>query len=83
MGKISLRAPRRALLRIPPCKRARGTKRGPRHDSFQAEQESLSLNVKGIIESLFIQNQGVGESTNFQQMVPIAGVARESGDFQP
>jgi hypothetical protein len=51
------------------------------HGALQAKEKSV---VKGcrIIEPFFIQNQGVGERTNLQEMVPIAGVACQSGDFQ-
>src|SRR5712692_1655321 len=53
-----------------------------RHRSLQAQQKTI-IECRGIIEPLFIQDQGVGERTNLQEMVPIAGVACEPGDFQP
>src|SRR5437588_11918992 len=51
-----------------------------RHGPFQTEQQTI-IESRGIIESLFIQNQGVGERTDFQQMMPITGVTCESGDL--
>lgn len=50
------------------------------HCSFQAEQKPVVHGAR-IIESLFIQDQGTGERTDFQEVVPIAGVTGEPGDF--
>src|SRR2546430_11016468 len=80
MGKTSLRAPRRALLRIPPCRRARSTKSSASDMVPFAPPQKTVIERRGIREPLFIQNQGVGKRTHFQEMVPIAGVACEPGD---
>ncbi len=52
-----------------------------RHRPFQAQQEPI---IEGgrIIEPLFIQDQGMSEGTNFQELMPIAGVACEPRDLQ-
>jgi len=49
---------------------------------LQPEQKPI-IKSGGIIEPFFIQNQGVGERADFQEMMPIAGIAREPRDFQP
>lgn len=50
--------------------------------NIQPEQETI-IKGGGIIETLLIQDQGVRERTNFQEMMPIAGIACEPRDFQP
>jgi hypothetical protein len=50
--------------------------------NIQPEQQTI-IERRGIIEPLFIQNEGVSERTNLQEMVPIARVACKPGDFQP
>ena len=49
--------------------------------ALQAEQQPI-LERRGIVESLFIQDQGLGERTDLQEMLPIARVACKPGDFQ-
>src|SRR5579884_4513856 len=38
--------------------------------------------MRGIVQPVLIQQQGAGESTDLQQSVPVAGIARQTGDFQ-
>ena len=52
-----------------------------RHSAFQPEQKPI-IERRGIIESLFVQNQGVGEGTDFQQMMPITGVTCQARNLQ-
>jgi hypothetical protein len=82
-GKVSFRAPRLALLRIPPMPPGTHHKKlGLTHGAFQAEQEPI-IEGRWIIDPLFIQDQVLGKRTHFQEMMQITGVAREPGDFQP
>src|SRR5260370_1033306 len=53
-----------------------------RHRSLPTQQKT-NIESGGILEPLFIQKRGMGECANFQEMMPIAGVARKSRDFQP
>ena len=50
-------------------------KLGLRHGSLQPEQQTV---VKGgrIVEAIFIQNEGSGHGTNFQQVMPIKRTPR-------
>src|SRR5215469_5202171 len=82
MGKTSLRAPRRALLRIPPCKRARSTKSSASERVPFNPSKSLSLNVAGSYRPSSSRISVLLQRTNFEQMMPIAGIACEPGDFQ-
>jgi hypothetical protein len=50
--------------------------------NIQAQQKPI-VKGGGIVESLFIQDQGTRKGTNFQELMPIAGIARKSRDFQP
>jgi hypothetical protein len=51
------------------------------HGAFQTEQQTI---IEGgrIVEALFIQDQRVRQRTNFQEVMPIAGVACEPRHFQ-
>ena len=39
--------------------------------------------MSGIVKAVLIENHGIGERTDLQQPVPVAGVAGQSGNFQP
>src|SRR5271165_6511622 len=52
-----------------------------RHGSLQPEQKSV-VKMAGIVESILIQNERIGERADFQKTVPIRGVARQSRNFQ-
>src|SRR5690242_4396137 len=54
---------------------------GLAHGSFEAEQQTI-VEVRRIINAVFIENESVGESADFQQPVPVRGVSRKSGNFQ-
>src|SRR5215471_2675256 len=52
-----------------------------RHSALQAKQNSV-VKVAWIVESVLIEDEGVGECADFQEPVPVRGVACQSRDFQ-
>src|SRR5713226_9775589 len=52
-----------------------------RHGSLQSEQKSV-VKVARIVESVLIEDESVGECTDFQEPVPVRRVACQSRDFQ-
>ena len=38
--------------------------------------------MRGIVEAVFIEDQGVGERADLQQPVPVARITGQAGDFQ-
>ena len=52
-----------------------------RHSALQTKQDSV-VKLARIVESILIQDQGVGECADFQEPVPVRGVARQSRNLQ-
>jgi len=51
------------------------------HGPLQAQQEAI-VEVRWVIDAVFIKNERVGERADLQQAVPIGGVSRQAGNFQ-
>ena len=51
------------------------------HRALEAEQQSV-VEVRRIVETVFVEDQRVGQCADLQQTVPIRRVAREARDFQ-
>lgn len=51
------------------------------HRAFEAQQE-LVVEVTGVVEPVFIADEGAGEGAEFQQAVPVSVVACQAADFQ-
>src|SRR5215469_4536523 len=51
------------------------------HGTLQSQEESV-IKVARIVESVLIENECVGECADFQEPVPVRGVACQSRDFQ-
>ena len=51
------------------------------HCALQPEQQSV-VEVRRIVATVFVDHQGCGESTQFQQPMPIEVRARQPRDFQ-
>src|SRR5215472_12841411 len=51
------------------------------HGTLQSQEESV-IKVARIVESVLIQNEGVGEGADFQEPMPVRGVACQSRYFQ-
>jgi hypothetical protein len=49
--------------------------------SIQAQQQTI-VEVRRIVESILIEDERVGERAQFQQTMPICGVARQARHFQ-
>src|SRR5438270_315664 len=49
--------------------------------NIQAQQQAVVVQA-GIIDSLFVDDQGVGEGTDLQQAIPITARASQARDFQ-
>ena len=72
-GTLQLR-PRRALFKIPPCRRARDHMQFRfAHGSFETQQETI-IEVRWIIHAVFVENERVGQSAD----LPTAGASRWS-----
>jgi hypothetical protein len=51
------------------------------HGSLQSEQQAI-IEVRGIIDAIFVQDEGVGKGAYFQQTMPVGGVACQPRNFQ-
>jgi hypothetical protein len=51
------------------------------HRALQAEQEPI-VEVRGLVKSIFIEDQGVRQGTQFQQPMPVCRVPCESRHFE-
>src|SRR5437868_15536502 len=51
------------------------------HGALEAEQETIIV-VSRIIDAFFINDEGVSQSTNLQEMIPVATGASQARDFQ-
>jgi hypothetical protein len=51
------------------------------HGSFQTEQQSV-VKVGWIVETVLVQDQGISQSADLQQAVPVHGIACQPGDLQ-
>ncbi len=49
--------------------------------NIQAEQQAI-IEGRRIVETIFIQDEGSRQGTDFQQVMPIERAACETGDFQ-
>jgi hypothetical protein len=49
--------------------------------SIQSEKKTIIV-VTGIVYSILIQDQGIGERADLQQPVPVCGIARQPRDLQ-
>jgi hypothetical protein len=54
---------------------------GLTHSPLHAEEKSV-IELAGIVEAVFIKDECFGQSTDFQESVPIGVVAREAGYLQ-
>src|SRR5579864_1039304 len=52
-----------------------------RHGALQSEQKSV-IKVARIVESILIEDECLGESADFQETMPVSGVACQSRDLQ-
>ena len=52
------------------------------HGALESKQEPI-IEIGGIVETVLIENQGVAETTDLQEPMPVATVAGQAGDFQP
>ena len=50
------------------------------HSSLQPEQQAI-IELGRIIDTVFVQNERIGEGTDLQQPMPIDGVTCQSRDF--
>ena len=51
------------------------------HGAFEAKQQSIVV-APGIVDGFFVNDQCLGERTDFQQVIPIAAGASQARDFQ-
>ena len=70
-GECSLKTPEDAVSRI--------HKLAPQR---QSQQETV-VEVCRIVDPVFIQNERIGERTDFQKAVPVGGVSGQARDFEP
>jgi hypothetical protein len=54
---------------------------GLRHRRLEAEQKAIVV-LAGVVEAVFVDDQGLGQGTDLQQTIPVAGGAGEAGGFQ-
>src|SRR5882724_6674842 len=54
---------------------------GFRHGPLQSKQQSV-VKVAGVVDSVLIQNERVGEGADFQEPVPVGGIACQARNFQ-
>ena len=54
---------------------------GLAHRSFEAQQQAVVVQA-GIVDGLFVDDQGIGERTDLQQAIPITARAGQARDFQ-
>src|SRR5438270_1387585 len=52
------------------------------HRSFQTKQEAI-IEVTGIVESVLVQDERVGQCTDLKKTVPVNRGACQAGDLQP
>src|SRR5215469_5039219 len=81
-GRGHCSSPRRALFKMPPWSRERITCSSASDIApFKSQQDSV-VKLARIVESILIQDQGVGECADFQEPVPVRGIARQSRNLQ-
>ena len=51
------------------------------HRALQAQQQAI-VEVRRIVQAIFIEDERVGERAQLKQPMPIGGVARQARDFQ-
>ena len=51
------------------------------HGAFEAQQQAIIV-LTGVIDPLFINDEGIGQGTDFKQPIPIARRAGQAGDLQ-
>jgi len=54
---------------------------GLAHGALETEKQPV-VEVRRIVDTVLVQDQGAAQGTNLEQAVPIAGVARQAGDLQ-
>ena len=54
---------------------------GLTHGPLEAKQETIIVAPR-IVDALFVNDEGVSESTDLQKVIPVATGASEAGDFQ-
>ena len=52
------------------------------HRALQPQQQPI-VEMGGIIHAVFIENERVRERAQLEQAVPVRGIARQAGDFEP
>jgi hypothetical protein len=52
------------------------------HRTFQTEQEAV-IECRRVVDSVFVKDKRIGESTYLQQAVPVSVVPRQAGDLKP
>jgi hypothetical protein len=45
-----------------------------RHLAFHAEQQSV-VELAGVVEAVFVADQGAGHGAELEQLVPVGGIA--------
>ena len=51
------------------------------HGPFEAEQQPV-VELSGVIDAVFVQDQSVGQGADLEQPVPVRRVAGQAGDLQ-
>src|SRR5260221_14767567 len=54
---------------------------GLTHGPLEAKQETIIVAPR-IVDALFVNDEGVSESTNLQKVIPVAAGASQARDFQ-
>ena len=52
-----------------------------RHSALQSKEQSI-VKVPWIVESVLVENECVGQRADFQESVPVRGIACQSRDLQ-
>jgi hypothetical protein len=52
------------------------------HLAFHAQKQAV-VEAAGVIEAVFVADEGAGHAAQFQELVPVGGVAGQPGAFQP
>ena len=54
---------------------------GFRHGALQPEQKAI-VEMRGIVDAVFVEDEGIGQRADLQQPVPVCIVPRQARDFQ-
>ena len=47
------------------------------HGSLQAEQQPV-VEVRGVVDAVFVQNEGVRQRADLQEPMPVGGITRQA-----